>query len=149
MMLRTHLAVGIAVALYFLPHVSNKIVFLPVVLIASLLPDIGAVFSMRNRKVFKSMRKLPFAGKVIKTYTLCIAVTILLALFYPVLALPFFLGYSFHLFLDTFTPEGIVPFWPISSKRAEGHIATGGTIDIVILGVFAIFDFALLVKLFL
>lgn len=142
MMLKTHLLVGLGAALYFLPHVTNKIVFLPAVIIASILPEVGDILT-KGKVVKKS-----WLSTIIKTYTLCLILTVLLAFFYPLLALPFFLGYSFHLFLDTFTVDGVHPFWPIG-KRINGKVRTGGNVDRAIMIVFAVFDFGLLVKLFI
>lgn len=145
MMMKTHLLVGLGAALYFLPHVTNKMFFLPAVLIASALPELGDVLSTSRHRVVK---KASWLSTIIKTYTLCLVITFFLAFFYPLFALPFFLGYSFHLFLDTFTHEGVHPFWPLG-KRVTGKVATGGSIDRTIMLVFIFVDFGLLVKLFI
>jgi len=84
---------------------------------------------------------------LIHTYTFCMGISIVLAFFYPVLALPFFLGYSFHLTLDAFSTEGIVPFWPLT-KKTSGKVRTGGSVDAAIFYILLLVDFALLVKLF-
>jgi membrane-bound metal-dependent hydrolase YbcI (DUF457 family) len=61
----------------------------------------------------------------------------------PIAALGFFLGYSLHLFLDSFTIDGIMPFWPLRKKSSFG-LKTGGKIEtslflgLVILDVFVI-----------
>ena len=149
MLLRTHIAVGLAVAFYFLPHVVNKLYFLPVVLIASALPDIDTGYSSIGRKkIFRPIQLMTRHRGIFHTYTFCILVSLLFAFFYPVLALPFFLGYSFHLILDTFTPQGIAPFWPFR-VRVEGKIKTGGSIDSAIFYISLIFALALFVNLFL
>src|SRR3989338_4124869 len=142
MLLRTHLAVGIAVALYFLPFIEHKLIFFPVVLISSLLPDIDTGFSTIGRsRLFRPLQWFVKHRGIIHTYTVCIIISIVLAMFYPVYALPFFLGYSFHLYLDMFTPEGIRPFWPLK-KRVEGNVKTGGTIDATIFYLFIFFYFS-------
>lgn len=149
MLLRTHVAVGLAVAFYFLPHVVNKLYFIPVVLIASTLPDIDTGYSSIGRKkIFRPVQLMTKHRGIFHTYTLCIAVSILFAFFYPVIALPFFLGYSFHLILDTFTPQGITPFWPLKI-RVSGNVKTGGTIDTAIFYISLIFAVALLIKFFI
>jgi membrane-bound metal-dependent hydrolase YbcI (DUF457 family) len=147
MMMKTHLALGAAVALYFLPHVKDKVIFFPVVILATLLPDLSNLNFWRKGKP-RTLKKIPLFDYLFKTYTFCIGVTVLLALFYPLLALPFFLGYSFHLITDAFTPEGIQPFWPLG-KRSTGRVKTGGTIDTTLFIVFVIVAFALFIKLFL
>jgi membrane-bound metal-dependent hydrolase YbcI (DUF457 family) len=151
MLKRTHLALGIGIALYFLPHMeSNKLIFFGTVLAATLLPDIESGFSAPKRnKVFSILPKNVFhKNRFIHTYTLLIPLTIILAILYPVIAFPFFLGYSFHLFLDAFSQQGIQPFWPLKN-RSTGRITPGGSIDRILFYVFVIFDVALFVKLFM
>lgn len=149
MLKRTHLAIGIAVTLYFVPFVNNKFVFVPVVLIASLLPDIDSGFStIGKHKVFRPLQWVAKHRGIFHTYTLCIAATMAFALFYPVVALPFFMGYSSHLFADMFTPQGIKPFWPLK-KKSTGHVTTGGKVESTLFYIFVAFDLALLVKLFI
>ncbi len=149
MLSRTHLAIGLAVSLYFLPHVVNKIVFIPIVLVASLLPDIDSGYSkLGKKKIFMPVQMLSNHRGIFHTYTLCIVASILLTFIYPVSALPFFLGYSFHLIADSFTPQGIRPFWPLR-VRVAGGIKTGGSIDTTIFYISLIVAAALLVSLFL
>ena len=66
----------------------------------------------------------------------------------PVLALPFFLGYAMHLLTDSFTVEGIRPFWPFKSV-SKGMLRVGGSIEQAIFIGFCIVDLVLLVSLFL
>lgn len=147
MLKRTHLAVAFANAFYFLPYVNNKLVFLPAVLLSTLLPDIDNAFSSVGRhKLLRPLQWVFSHRGVIHSYTLAMAGSILLAFFYPLLAFPFFLGYSFHLFLDSFTVQGIAPFWPLK-KRSEGRITTGGRVENAIFFVMLIVDVALLAKL--
>lgn len=151
MHLRTHLAVGVALALYFLPHVNDKLIFFPSVLVASILPNLGSLFThgrkdYRRKGIFSFLMKEKDTRGIIHTYTVCILVALALAFFYPVFALPFFLGYSFHLFLDSFTTEGITPFWPYK-KKSTGHVKSGGKIDKVIFYLVIVFCIALFVKL--
>src|SRR3989344_4103511 len=104
MIWKTHLAIGLAAALYFSTHVSNPLLFIPVVLIASLFPDIDSGFSYLGRKpIFKPIQMTTSHRGIIHSYTMAIILSAALAFFYPILALPFFLGYSFHLFADSFT----------------------------------------------
>ena len=139
------MAIGLAVALYFLPYVNNEMVFLPVLLIATLLPELEAITG-KGRRISK-VKKEGHRG-LLHTYTFCITVSLILALFYPIFALPFFLGYSFHLFADSFTKEGIRPFWPLK-VRSSGVVVTGGQIDKVLFFTFAIVDIMLSIALVL
>lgn len=149
MLNRTHLAVGLAMALYFLPHMNDKILFVPIVLIASVLPNLGLIISSRKGvKIKRPLGRTTYLGKVVNSYTFCMVITLAIALLYPVLAFPFFLGYSMHLFLDAFTPDGIVPFWPFIKKESKGSIGTGGKIDNAIFVIMILVDVGLFVKLF-
>lgn len=129
MLLRTHLAFTILLLIIFIPSVSNKLLFLGVVLIAGLLPDIDSGFStVGKHKVFKIFQFFIRHRGFIHSFTFCMAVTIAIAFVFPVASLGFFLGYGFHLFLDSFTIEGIMPFWPLR-KKSYWHIKTGGRIE--------------------
>ncbi len=146
--MRTHLALGVVVGLFLLPHVNSKWIFFPVVLVASLLPDIDSGFSSAGRNVFS--RVLQFFVKhrgFVHSLTLAAAISLVFAFFVPVLALPFFLGYSFHLLADSFTVEGIRPFWPFKSV-VKGRIRAGGRVEDGIFVVFLLLDALLLVGLF-
>ncbi len=122
---KTHLLLGLFVALYFLPNASNKIIFFPIVLLASILPDIDSVIA--PKKDYKLMRKLKSKSykDFMHSYTWCIFLSLILAFFYPILALPFFIGYSFHLFFDSITVGGTRPFWPLK-MRSKGFIVPNG-----------------------
>ncbi|MEK6855350.1 MAG: metal-dependent hydrolase [Nanoarchaeota archaeon] len=149
MLKRTHLAIGFAAALYFLPHMKNKAIFLSVVILATLLPDIDSGFStLGKNKIFRPLQMLVHHRGVIHSYTVCIPLTILLSFYYPILAFPFFLGYSFHLFADSFTNQGIRPLWPLKFS-SSGKIVTGGRIESAVFFTLLIVDAALLVKLFI
>jgi membrane-bound metal-dependent hydrolase YbcI (DUF457 family) len=149
MMFKTHLAIGMAVAIYFLPWVTNKLLFIPVVLIASVLPDIDSGFSnLGRRKMSRPLQWFVEHRGVIHSYTTCVVLTLVFMFFYPIIALPFFLGYSFHLFADSFTIQGIKPFWPFKWK-SKGYLNTGGKIEDVVFFTFVIIDLVLVVLLFL
>tara|TARA_Y100000310_G_scaffold319098_1_gene373955 strand:+ start:7273 stop:7731 length:459 start_codon:yes stop_codon:yes gene_type:complete len=129
MLKKTHLAIGLAVALFFMPYVNHEVIFIPVILITSILPDADSgMSSMGRKKIFKPVQMVFKHRGFLHTYTACIAMSILLAFFYPVFALPFFLGYSFHLFADSFTVRGIKPFWPLKYV-SKGMVSTGGKVD--------------------
>ncbi|MEK6840508.1 MAG: metal-dependent hydrolase [Nanoarchaeota archaeon] len=144
MLWRTHLAIALAVALYFSNHVDKPLIFIPVVLISSFFPDIDSRFSHIGKKaIFRPVQWTASHRGIIHSYTLCILLSFLIALVYPVLALPFFLGYVSHLFADSFTSQGIRPFWPLKAV-SRGAVTTGGKTDMVIFYTFVIIDLVLL-----
>jgi len=126
---KTHLAFGFALMFFFFPHVNNKLVFVPIVLIASLLPDIDSAYSyLGNKMIFRPLQFFVKHRGVIHSLTLAVVLSGIFAFVYPPLAFPFFLGYAGHLFLDTLTIEGIKPFWPFKAE-VKGHFRSGGSID--------------------
>lgn len=143
-MFKTHLAAGVFFALFFLSHVNNKLFFIPIVLIASLLPDIDMSHSFLGQS--KLLRPLQWIVKhrgIFHSLTFCLLISIIFALFYPVLALPFFIGYASHLLTDSFTVEGIKPFWPLK-KEITGSVRTGGRIESAIFLTLCLVDAVLL-----
>lgn len=136
MMGKTHLAIGIFLVLIFLTGMSNKIVFVTVALIASIIPDIDSAYSTVGK--YKILRIFQFFVKhrgMIHSLTFCIIVSVLFSFFIPIIAFPFFLGYSSHLLADSLTPEGIMPFWP-SKKTINGWIMTNSYIESIVFFVF-------------
>ena len=141
--------IGLVAGLYFLPHVTSKFIFLPIVLIASLFPDIDSgITSLGQRGIFRFLQMMTKHRGIMHTYTMCVFLSLGLGLIFPPVALPFFLGYSFHLFADSFTPQGIRPFWPLKAVSA-GLITTGSRFESIIFIVFSIIALILFVALFI
>jgi len=148
MIWKTHLAMGFAVSLYFASKVTYPFVFVPVVLFASLFPDIDSGFSYLGRKpIFKPVQMVSSHRGIVHSYTMAIFLSIVLAFIYPIVALPFFLGYSLHLFSDSFTPQGIRPFWPLKAA-SKGVVSVGGKIDKTLFYTFVFIDLVLLGSVF-
>jgi membrane-bound metal-dependent hydrolase YbcI (DUF457 family) len=146
--MKTHLAIGVFAVVFFLPYVNHKLVFIPVVLIASLLPDIDSGFSTFGRKkIFRPLQALTKHRGIFHSFTFCILFSVILAFYFPVAAFGFFLGYGLHLLADSWTREGIMPFWPIQ-EVARGRVTDGGTLEEGIFFVFVILDVLFLFLLF-
>lgn len=129
MMLRTHLALSVLIALLFLPHISSRGIFILVLLVATILPDADTAFSTAGNNIFSKIIQFFVKHRgFLHSLTFCVGISVLAALSYPVIALPFFLGYGFHIFLDSFTKEGVMPFWPWR-KISSGFIKTGGKVE--------------------
>lgn len=147
MLVKTHFAIGLFTALLFLPHVANKAVFLAVVLLVSLIPDVDSGFSTLGRNIlFRPIQLFTKHRGFFHSFTLCFGVSFLLAWFLPVLALPFFLGYASHLAADSFTVDGIRPLWP-SKKVIQGGVRVGGVTERTIFIIFLLIDALLLALL--
>lgn len=135
MLKRTHAAVGLVIGLYFLPFVTYKFLFVPIVLLSSLLPDIDSTYSsIGQRRVFRPVQLVFKHRGALHSFTFCVLISLFFAFFYPIIALPFFFGYGFHLLADSFTLAGIRPFWP-SKSISSGMIKTGGAIDKIVFGI--------------
>lgn len=129
MMLKTHFAISLFFIILFFPIVESKIVFTITCLFATMLPDMDSRFSTIGKKWI--VRILNFFSKhrgFFHSYTFLLLITLIFALYLPVLAFGFFLGYGLHLFADSFTQYGIVAFWP-SKRVVSGGLRTGGKIE--------------------
>jgi len=147
MMLKTHLALSLLVAIMFFNHVSNRLVFFAVIIFATIIPDIDTGFSTAGKNIF--LRPLQFFVKhrgVFHSFTFCIIASFVIAYFWPILALPFFLGYGFHLLLDSFTKEGIMAFWPWR-KTSSWHVATGSRVETSLFIILMVIDLLMIVLL--
>jgi inner membrane protein len=65
---------------------------------------------------------------IVHSFTFAVLAAALLAMFWPVVSLGFFMGFSVHLICDSFTVDGIQPFWPLKA-RSSGLVKTGGRIE--------------------
>src|SRR3989344_7569021 len=132
MQLKTHLAISIFVILLFLPFISSdisKIIFSVTAVIATFIPDVDIRFSKAGKIPFTGI--LRFFTKhrgMIHSLTLCLIISVIIALFFRILAFGFFTGYSTHLIADSFTKMGIKPFWPLKFE-AKGMITTGSEVE--------------------
>jgi len=149
MLLRTHLAFGVLMIILFLNHVNDKLIFIVMVLVATVIPDLDISSSSWGRHLI--FRPLQFFVKhrgIIHSFTFAVLASILLAVFWPVASLGFFVGFSIHLICDSFTKDGIQPFWPLKA-RSRGFIATGGRIEDSLFVFLVLFDAILVVLLLL
>ncbi len=149
MLLRTHLAFAVLMIILFVEHVNNKLVFVSLLLLATILPDLDSPFSSWGRHLI--FRPLQFFVKhrgIVHSFTFAVVGSIALSIFWPVAALGFFVGYSVHLICDSFTKDGIQPFWPIRAK-SSGFISTGGRIEDSLFLTMILVDILLIVLLWI
>jgi inner membrane protein len=129
MLLKTHLAIAIFFILLFVEHIQNKFIFVSMVLIATALPDLdNASSEMGKYLIFKPFQFFVKHRGFVHSFTTAIVLSIIIAYFWPVASLGFFIGYSVHLISDSFTKQGIQPFWPLKTK-SSGFINSGGRIE--------------------
>lgn len=129
MLVRTHVVFAIFFILIFFQHVSNAWVFVIMTMIATIIPDLDSKFSSYGRHIiFRPLQFFVTHRGIIHSFTTACLLSILVAVFYPVASLGFFLGYGVHLLCDSFTKEGIQPFWPLKLK-SSGPVTSGGRLD--------------------
>jgi membrane-bound metal-dependent hydrolase YbcI (DUF457 family) len=144
MMLKTHLAVVVFAILLMIDSVENKLVFVLVALISTYLPDIDSRYSKIGQKsIARLLQWFTKHRGMIHSFTFLCSLTIIFVLIWPIGALGFFLGYGLHLFTDSFTRDGIMPFYPWK-KRSEGFMSTNGKIEKGFFVVIVIIDIALI-----
>jgi inner membrane protein len=144
MLLKTHLAITVFFVLLFLPVVEDKVIFVVVALIATYIPDIDSRYSkLGRRKIFRILQWMSKHRGMIHSFTFLLSITVLLVLFFPMIAFGFFLGYGLHLLADSFTISGIRPFYPLKNV-SKGVVRTGGRVDVSILVGFIIANIAMI-----
>lgn len=149
MLIRTHLSITLFFILLFISVVEYKFAFVLVALLATFIPDADSKFSTLGKR--KSLRILQFFIKhrgMMHSFSFLILVTLVLVLFCPIISLGFFLGYGLHLLADSFTVQGIRPFYPLK-KKSYGRIRTGKRTETAVFVFFLVGDLGLLMWKFL
>lgn len=145
MLFRTHIAIAVFLILLFLSKIEHKITFVLVLFAAAIIPDIDTRFSkIGKRKIFRPLQFFVTHRGVFHSFFFLIFITLILVLFLPIISLPFFLGYSSHIMLDTFTIEGVYLFYPLK-KRIFGSIKTGGKNEIILLIIITLLSIAMII----
>lgn len=146
MLARTHVVITLFFILLLIPFISYKLLFVLLGLFMTYVPDIDLKNSKLGKK--KIFRPLQFFFKhrgFFHSFTFLILATLFFSMFVPILALGFFIGYASHLFADSFTPEGIYLFYPLTFK-SKGKIKTGGKSEFFIFLFFSFVDLLLIFK---
>jgi len=129
MLLKTHLMFAFLIIILFVQQVNNPWIFGVMVIIATIIPDLDTNRSSWGRHlIFRPLQLFVKHRTFIHSFTFAILISILLAIFWPIASLGFFLGYSVHLICDSFTKDGIQVFWPLK-VRSKGFLVSGGTIE--------------------
>lgn len=142
MLFRTHLALGLFIVLLFLPKVNYEFTFILVTFIGTLLPDIDQGYSrLGEKKIFRPLQFFVKHRGMMHSFSFCLLVSIVLAYFPFTVqwALPFFLGYGVHLFADSFTLEGIKPFWPYKGV-SRGFLRVGSRVETILFVILILLD---------
>ncbi len=148
MLNKTHLSVGVFFMILFLPKVVHQTEYVVVFLIATLLPNLDAIASGKRGFLLAPLRLFLKKRGLFHSFTFCLIATGILTWFWPIFAFPFFLGYGIHLLADSWTVDGIKPFWPFRIV-SKGRIVTGGGFENILFYCFLIADAAALWFVFL
>ena len=126
MLLRTHLLITLFFGLLFFPFVNYPLLFMVVALVSTYIPDIDLKYPVGKKRFFlKPLQWMVSHRGFLHSFVFLLLITLGFVLFFPLFALPFFLGYASHLMADSFTVKGIRPFYPFSYS-CKGKIKTGG-----------------------
>jgi membrane-bound metal-dependent hydrolase YbcI (DUF457 family) len=129
MFLRTHLLITLFFVLLFFQYIPNFVLFLPIALFATIIPDIDNKFSRIGH--YKLSRIFNFFVKhrgITHSFTFLFIISFFIFLFFKEILFAFVLGYSLHLLADSLTIKGIMPLYPFK-KKLRGKIKTGGIIE--------------------
>lgn len=142
-MWKTHLAFGFLVGLFLIQFFrpQNQILFMALICLASVLPDIDHP----NSKVGSKVKVIGFLFEHRGFFHGIAAIFLFSILSYMlfrqfIYAEAVFYGYLSHLISDSITHEGIMPFHPLLKFRIKGLIKTGAAAEYLIFLILVIFD---------
>ncbi|VVB81742.1 LexA-binding, inner membrane-associated putative hydrolase [uncultured archaeon] len=153
MMGRTHMAFGFLAGMLTYPLLgANWMLFLPLAVLGSLVPDVDSENSKINR-MLPITRWIPKFFQHRGFFHSLFAVAILYILFYAAnlktIGLPIAIGYAAHLASDCLTQNGCNLLHPISNFRISGFVRTDGAMELLVMGAAIFADALLVVKHFL
>ena len=129
MLIKTHLNFAIFAILLFVNFVNDKFIFIGLFIIATFLPDMDAGFSTLGKKaISKPIQLFTRHRGIMHSITFAVFISLIISIYFPVASLGFFIGYSLHILADSFTKDGVQPFWPFRA-RSSGFILTGGKLE--------------------
>jgi len=139
MLYNTHLVLGIAFFLVLKDYIvgGNTVLFLLMVLLGSVLPDLD---QPRSKISFWS----GFIGVIVNAFSkhrgflhslpFFFVISFMVGYFWnPVYGLGLFVGCCAHLLGDVITPQGVKMFYPFSDFRLRGPMRVGSAIETSIL----------------
>jgi inner membrane protein len=138
MMSKTHFAFGLLVGLFFadILGIEDKLLFVSICVLASLLPDIDLPMSKVGSKVrpLSWLLNLFFGHRgLIHTIFIPFIIWWILSHYgWNLIAAAFFLGYMSHLIIDMLNTKGICFFYPLSKVRVNGFVKAGGLLEWVL-----------------
>jgi len=138
MLFYTHLLFSVLIGLYLLPYFNfNKIIFISLIAFFSLVLDIDKANSKLGKKLglISILINFIFGHRKLFHSLLFIVAGYLILSFSSLLAISFLIGTLSHLILDSFTKEGVRPFYPLKF-HIRNYIKTGSIIEIILAIIF-------------
>ena len=138
MLAKTHLAFGIFIGLILAPFLNTGSIwiFMGLVMIGSLLPDIDQPNSTISNKIPILPRIINLLSKhrgiFHSVFFALIAFIISIYLIDKVYASAIFIGYFSHLLSDGMTKNGINFLHPVANLKLSGFIETGTTAELLL-----------------
>jgi len=135
----THIAFGILSALILMPSLSftNKLIFLSLAILGSLLPDIDQPHSKINSYFPWLSKPLTLFTKHRGIFHSSLFGILLPGIIYlfisKTLGFAIFLGYTSHLLIDGLTKKGVNFLHPVSKLHLSGFIQTGKLLEHILL----------------
>ena len=138
MLFHTHLMFGVVTFILLSPVFSggNEIIFLGLVLLGSILPDIddGKSKIKKASGVLGSIISFIFKHRgIFHSLVMVIALFVALSLWSTYYAFGLCIGYLSHLLSDALTPMGVKFLYPISHWKLRGPIKVGSIGEWVVL----------------
>jgi inner membrane protein len=152
MMGRTHMAFGLLAGILLFTFFGAKwYVFIPLVVLGSLLPDVDHENSKINR-MLPVTRWIPVFFKHRGFFHSVFPAIILFAVFHylklDIIGIPLAVGYLTHLASDCLTRLGCNLLHPVTNFRIQGPIMTDGLMEFITLAGIIVLDALLIIKHF-
>ncbi len=148
MLFRTHLVITIFFIILIFPYIHSPIIFVPVALFATLLPDVDSPYSkLGHHKIFRPFNFFTKHRGITHSLIFLVVISFFISIFSKEILFAFVLGYASHIFSDCLTKEGVPLFYP-SEKRIKGLIKTGGITEVFISIIFIFADLSLILRIF-
>ncbi|MEM3127152.1 MAG: metal-dependent hydrolase [Candidatus Woesearchaeota archaeon] len=135
MQARTHLMFAFLFSLLIIYLFPNLLIYVPLILLGSLLPDLDHPNSKLGRKFWPLSKifNLIFGHRgFFHSLLFVIFIFISVSYFSIIFALAISIGILTHLLSDALTVSGVALFYPISNFKISGFIRTGSWLEYVV-----------------
>jgi inner membrane protein len=132
MLFNTHLAFSFLISLFIYHYFNTPPLFTIIIIcISSILPDLdhhNSKISKQNPLRFITKHILKHRGMLHSLFT-PILFYFILVLMHQEIASLVFIGYTSHLFIDSFTKRGTKPLYPLFNFKIKGNTRTNSIVE--------------------